>query len=381
MATHQVPGTPTAKPWLETRLPLVSAYREHVVEYQTARDLPYLETLGGLILATLIFLALSGAVVSLYYVASEGSAYDTIQFIIRSVHFGWLVQSFHNTGTTMIFAAMYLMLFRSILSSTYKGAADLAWFLELTLFVVLLAVGYLGYLLADGATSYWSLHNAALTGARLPSFPGTVADWIFGGPAGPGTLARMAVFHVILALLLFGVIGAWIVAKRAATPVPTRKPVAFHPYYTSQYFAALAVFAIIFAVLVFFAPHFGENRLNAMAANPLVVPTYVVPPWYLLPASAIAGAVPGTYGGIIAFIAGIAVLAALPWLDRSKPGAATGFWYKLAVFVMAVDVYLLCKVSAAPPSLVTSVLAIIFIAWYFLHFLVLTPWLTATESR
>ena len=57
---------------------------------------------------------------SLYYVAAEGSAFHSIQFIIRSVNFGWLVQSFHNTGTTMLFAAVYLLLFRAILGSTYK---------------------------------------------------------------------------------------------------------------------------------------------------------------------------------------------------------------------------------------------------------------------
>ena len=313
--------------------------------------------------------------------ASEGSAFDSIQFIIRSVHFGWLVQSFHNTGTTMIFAAMYLLLFRSILGSTYKGTADLVWFLQLTLFVLLLAVGYLGYLLADGAASYWSLHDAALAGARLGGFPGVIADWVFGGPAGPGTLARMAVFHVVLALLLFAVIGALITAKRAATPAPARKPVAFHPYYTSQYFVALVVFALIFAVLVFFAPHLGENRLNAVAGNPLIVPAFITPPWYLLPVTAIGGAAPGTLGSIIAFIAGIAVLAALPWLDRSKPGVSTGFFYKLAVFVLALDVIALAKASAAPPTLFTNVLTIIFIAWYFLHFLVITPWLSSAGSK
>jgi len=376
-------ATPQAqtKPWLESRLPLGAAWRANVSHYQTARDQPYLATLPGLILGALIFLALSGAVLSLFYVAAEGSAFHSIQFIIRSVNFGWLVQSFHTTGTTMLFAAVYLLLFRAILGSSYKGQGDLVWFLELKLFIILLLTGWLGYVLADGATSYWSLHNAALAGARLGGFPGAIADWIFGGPAGPGTLARMAVFHVILALLLLAVIGAIIVAKRVAAPPVHCNPVAFHPYYTAQYFAAFVIFALIFAILVFFAPHLGENHLNLAAGNPLMVPALLTPPWYLLPIAAIGGVVPTTLGGVIAVIAGLAVLYALPWLDRSKPGASTGFLYKLLVFILALDVIALALAAAAPPSLVTAILIKLFIAWYFLHFLVLTPLTSATESK
>jgi quinol-cytochrome oxidoreductase complex cytochrome b subunit len=376
-------ATPQAqtKPWLDSRLPLGDAWRAHVTQYPAARDQPYLATLPGLILGTLIFLTLSGAVLSLFYVAAEGAAFHSIQFIIRSVNFGWLLQSFHSTGTTMVFATVYLLLFRSILGSSYKGQGDLIWFLQLKLFIILMLTGWLGYVLADGAISYWSLHNAALAGARLGSFPGAIADWIFGGPAGPGTLARMVVFHVVLALLLFAVIGALIVARRTVAPQVQRRPVALHPYYTAQYFTAFVIFALIFAILVFFAPHLGENHLNLAAGNPLMVPAVLTPPWYLLPIAAIGGVVPTTLGGVIAVIAGLAVLYALPWLDRSKPGISTGFLYKLLVFILALDIIALAVTAAAPPTLVTGILIKLFIAWYFLHFLVLTPLTSATESK
>lgn len=369
MATQQA-STPS---WLETRLPLYATWRSRFTEAAIAPDLPYAATLPGLILRTLIFLAASGAVLSLFYVAAQGSAFASIQFIQRSVNFGWLVQSFHATGTTMLFAAVYLLLFRAILTSSYKGTRDLVWFLKLKLFIALLLTGWLGYVMADGAVSYWSLHNAALAGARLNGFPGVISEWIFGGPAGPGTLARMAVFHVALALLMFAIIGGIIAANRAAAPLPGRRAVAFHPYYTSQYFAAFVMFALIFAILVFFAPQLGLNRLNAAAANPLLVPATVVAPWYLLPIAAIAGVVPSTLGGIVAVIAALAVLYALPWLDRSRPGAPPGLLHTLFVFILALDVIALAISAAAPPSTVTEILTPVFVIWYFLHFLVLTP--------
>ncbi len=378
MATQQAP----VSSWLETRLPILGTWRAAVTQYQTAREQPYLATLPGLILGTLIFLAASGAVLSIFYVAAEGSAYASIQFIIRSVNYGWLLQSFHATGTTMIFATVYLLLFHAILTGAYKGSYDLVWFLKLTLFILLLLTGWLGFVMADGAVSYWSLHNAALAGARLNGVPGVISEWIFGGPAGPGTLARMAVFHVVLALLLFALIAAIIVANRiaAAPPLPAaslatsrRRLVGFHPYYTSQYFAAFVVFALVFAILAFFAPHLGENRLNAVPASPLVVPATFTPPWYLLPIAAIGGLLPGGPGAIIAVVAALAVLYALPWLNRSKPGLPPTGLYKLFVWVLAVDVIALAITAAAPPSLLTAILATVFVIWYFLHFLVLTP--------
>ena len=369
MATEQAP----TKPWLETRLPFCAAWRACLTEYQTARDQPYLATLPGLILGALIFLVLSGAVLSIYYVATEGSAYDSIQFIARGVNFGWLVQSFHSTGTTMIFASVYLLLFRAILTRSYKGKRDLVWFLKLKLFALLLVTGWLGYIMADGAVSYWSLHNAALSGARLNGAPGVISEWIFGGAGGPGTLARMAVFHVVLALLIFTVIGSLIVANRVAAPEPRRGAVALYPYYTSQYFVAFVVFALIFAVLVFFAPHLGENRLNAVAASPLVVPALLTPPWYLLPLAAMGGALPSTMGAILIVVAAFAVLYALPWLDRSKPSMPAGFLYKLFVWILALDVIALSITAACPASALSAILTTVFIIWYFLHFLVLTP--------
>ena len=89
------------------------------------------------------FLALSGAVLGIFYVATMGGGYESIQFITRSVNFGWLLQSFHATGTTMIFAAVYLLLFHTILTSGYKGQSDLVWFLKLKLFILLLLTGWL----------------------------------------------------------------------------------------------------------------------------------------------------------------------------------------------------------------------------------------------
>jgi ubiquinol-cytochrome c reductase cytochrome b subunit len=366
------------KPWIESRLGLGEALKTYVTSVQLQRERPYLATLGALITGCLLFLVLSGFVLGVYYNPWHGFA--SIQAITREVNYGWLIQGFHATGTTMLFGAVYLLLFRAILGREYKAPGEIVWFLKLLLLLVLLLAGYCGYTLSDGAQSYWSLRAAALAAARLDGVPGAVGTWFFGGPAGADTLARMLVLHGALALLAFLVLAIHLAAKRAIARAPARA-VALHPYYTSQYFVAFVVFALIFAVLVFFAPHLGGSPLNLAAPSGLVVPASFTPPWYLLPAAGLAAAGGGPLGHVIAFIAAIAVLAALPWLDRSRPGAVPGFGSKLLTFILAIDVIALCIARAGAPSAITAILSVLFIAWYFLHFLVLIPLVTASEAK
>ena len=370
----------TEKPWVETRLPIIAAGRHHLHAPLHAAGRPYLGTLPVIITAALIFMTLSGFVLSIYY--NPAHAFSSIQFIDRDVNSGWLVHAFHTTGTTMIFGAVYLSLFRSLFIRDYRGAGDFVWLLSVMQFLLLLVVGYLGYVLADGAVSYWSLNNVLTAGGALGGLPGVLQAWFFGGPYGAGTLARLAVFHVALSLGIFGILYLYFTAKRAVAPaVPTTGRVSFHPYYTAQYFAALAVFALIFGVLLFFAPHLGSNPLNLAEASPIVVPVVVTPPWYLLPVSAVANVFQSTWAAIIAVVAMLAVLLAQPWLDRSSPAAAPGGLYKFLVVVLALDVIALSLAAAAAPSMITAILGVLFTVWYFLHFLVLTPLVTAMEAK
>jgi ubiquinol-cytochrome c reductase cytochrome b subunit len=368
------------KPWLESRLPIGQAFRTHIRDLPLAHDRPYLAALGTLITATVIFLALSGFVLSLYYVAVEGQAFSSIQFITRGVNDGWLIRSFHASGTTMLFGATYLAIFRALLTGSYRLPGELVWMLKLLFLLLILLIGYLGYALIDGATSYWSLHQATTAGAMLSSFPGNISNWFFGGPAGPGTLPRLAVLHGLLTFIALGVLALHYFAKRSIAITPA-KTVPLHPHYTAHHFVAFAVFGLIFAVLVFFAPHLGENPLNAVAANPLVVPAVVTPPWYLLPADAFTSALPGPEGGIIAFIAAFAVLFGVPWLDRSKPGAIPSGTYKTLTFLLGLDIVALSLTAAAGPSTINAILIILFTAWYFFHFLVLIPLVTLRETN
>jgi ubiquinol-cytochrome c reductase cytochrome b subunit len=366
--------------WSATRLPAFSQWWARSKAPTHAPDGPYLAALPALITGLLILLGLSGLVLAVYYNPSHPFA--SLQFIAWNVANGWLVRGFHATGTTILFGTIYLFLFRGIATRAYKAPGELAWFATVALYALLLLTAWLGQTLTGGGAAYWSLKNAAQAAGLLGGAPGAVATWFFGGPAGHGTLARLVVFHIALALLAFALLWLYCAAAKPAARIATgAKPVAFFPYYIAQYFAAFAILALIFSVFLFFAPHFGENPLDLVAGSDLVVPTTITPPWYLVPLAAMSGLFTSPAGAIWVVVAALAVLFALPWLDRSGPQTRHGGWYRFFAVLLALDILGLSLAGAAGPSLITAILTILFTFWYFLHFLVLTPLVTALEAE
>ncbi len=374
--------------WAATRLPCLGSLCATFNTKNRAPDAPYVQAFPFLITVAAAFLTLSGIVLAVYY--NPWHAFDSVQFIDRDVNNGWLIRAYHATGTTLIFGLTYWYLFRAMLSRSYRAPGEFVWLLSVKLLVVLLLTGWLGYVLTGGAAGYWSLFNASNAALSLGGLPGAVGTWFFGGPAavggtltqtGGGTLARLEVFHGLLAasvLLLLWLIHAS--RKTISAPVTSQRAVAFYPYYVAQYFAALAVFAFIFVLLAFYAPHLGTSHFNNIPADSLAVPVGAGVPWYLAPAAGLVGVFASATLSIIAGIAAVAVLYALPWLDRSGINGATGKVYGFFIRLLALDIIGL-GIAANTHCSSSAILAGVFTAWYFFHFLVITPVVTALEAE
>jgi quinol-cytochrome oxidoreductase complex cytochrome b subunit len=364
--------------WAFTRLPGLGALCATFCQKTRAPGASYFETLPFLISIAAAFLTLSGIVLAVYY--NPWHAFDSVQFIERNVNNGWLIRTYHATGTTMIFAVTYIYLFRSILTRAYRAPGEFVWMLNVKLLAVLLLTGWLGYVLTGGAAGYWSLFNAANAAISLGGLPGAVGMWFFGGPAGGDTLARLEVFHALLAVSLLLVVWMIHASRRVIAPAAPARAVAFYPYYLAQYFAALAVFALIFAFLVFYAPHVGTSHMNRVPAESLAVPVGAGVPWYLAPAAGLIGVFPSAALSIFGAIAAAVVLYALPWLDRSGANGARGRLYGFFVWVLALDVLGLGW-AANSSCAFAATLAGLFTGWFFFHFLILTPVVTAMEAE
>lgn len=160
----------------------------------------------------------------------------------------------------------------------------------------------------------------------------------------------------------------------------------FHPYYTAKDGFGLGVFLIVFAALLFFAPNYLGHADNYIPANPLSTPAHIVPEWYFWPFYAILRAftvdfiIPAKLWGVLAMFGSILLLFFLPWLDRS-PVRSANFRpvYRTLFWVLVLDVLVLGFCGGAPAEPAYIIASQIAAAYYFLHFLVLVPIVSALE--
>ncbi len=359
--------------WLASRVPGVTCVRGMLSESRSP-GAPWLATLPTLLAAMLVLLLASGVALAPFY--DPRHAYAALQTIMRDVPGGWLVLSYHQIGASLAFALLYLHLFRILLVRGYRAPAEFGWMLWVKLLAVLLLAGWMGFALNGGVGGHSSLFNAVNAAMLLPGIPGAVAMWVFGGASGGATLARLLVFHALLALCAAWIILMAFAADKKARPVLQGPGVPFWPIYAAQYFVALSVLALVFAVLLGFVPHWGQGTQNTIPAATAAVPAVISYPWYLTPAAGLAGAFPGVAGHICAMILAAALLYALPWLDRSR-GARHGRVYMALTWLLGVDVLMLGLVTAFPMG---GVLPKLLGLWFYFHFLVLTPLVTMMEA-
>jgi ubiquinol-cytochrome c reductase cytochrome b subunit len=164
--------------------------------------------------------------------------------------------------------------------------------------------------------------------------------------------------------------------------------VPFHPYYTAKDGFGAGIFFIIFALLTFFWPNLLGHADNYIPANPLSTPAHIVPEWYFLPFYAILKAftfnflwIPAKLWGVMAMFGSILLLFFLPWLDGS-PVRSSSYRpvYKWFFWVLVVDVFVLGWVGQAEPISRNILIGQVCAIYYFAHFLIILPLVSAFET-
>lgn len=206
------------------------------------------------------------------------------------------------------------------------------------------------------------------------------------------TLNRFFAFHVIsvpliLVLLVFLHIvalhevgsnnpdGVEIKKQKNADGIPL-DGIPFHPYYTVKDIVGVAVFLIFFATIIFYIPEMGGFFLepdNFEPANPLKTPEHIAPLWYFTPFYAVLRAVPDKFAGVIAMFGSIAVLFALPWLDRNpvKSIRYRGAIFKKALLLFVISFLALGYLGTQPATPTLTMFARVFTVIYFGFFLLM----------
>ena len=379
--------------WLDARFPLMSTWKAHASDYYVPKNLNGYYVFGLLAMVVLAMQVLTGFWLTMFYTPSVSEAFHSIQYIMRDVHYGWLLRYMHSTGASVMLLVIYLHLFRGLLYGSYQQPRELVWILGMGLFVLLLAEAFFGYLLPWGQLSYWGAQVMTSLIGAIPYVGDTLMTWVRGDFAvGNATLQRFFALHVIGVPLLIGmlvflhVVALHQVGSNNPEGIEIKnhldargKPldgIPLHPYYTlKDSIAVMACLIGLFAV-VFFAPDMGGyflERENFAPANPLITPDHITPVWYMAPFYAMLRAVPNQLGGIVVMASAIVLLLLMPWLDRSpvKSMRYKGPYSRVALVLLVMSFLLLGYLGTVDVTPTKQYLARAAASIYFAYFLLM----------
>lgn len=383
--------------WMDEKLPLPRlVYNAIGAGYPVPRNLNYFWNFGVLAGAALVIQIVTGIVLAMHYAANGAIAFDSVEHIMRDVNSGWFLRYAHANGATMFFIVVYLHIFRGLYFGSYKAPREMVWLLGVVIFLLMMATAFMGYVLPWGQMSFWGAQVITGFFSAIPVVGEPIRQWLLGGFAPDNAaLNRFFSLHYLLPFVIAAVIILHIWALHIpGSSNPTgvevkdeQDTVPFHPYYTAKDGFGLAVFLIVFALLLFFAPNLLAEPVNYVPANPLSTPAHIVPEWYFWPFYAILRAftvnflwIPAKLWGVIAMFASILLLFILPWLDKS-PVRSTHYrpLYKWFFWALMLDIVILGICGMKPAAEPWVRLGQLAAAYYFAHFLIILPIVSRIE--
>jgi quinol-cytochrome oxidoreductase complex cytochrome b subunit len=382
------PTNPALK-WIERRLPIMGLMHSSFVAYPTPRNLNYWWTFGAILSMMLGVQILTGVILAMHYTPNADTAFRSVESIMRDVNYGWLLRNLHASGASMFFVAVYIHMFRGVYYGSYKEPREILWILGVIIYLLMMATGFMGYVLPWGQMSFWGATVITSLFSAIPVVGDSITTWLWGGFAIDNpTLNRFYALHYLLPFVIVAVVALHVVALHVhgsnnPLGIDVKGPqdtVPFHPYYTMKDGFGVILFLIVYCCFVFFAPDYLGDAANYIPANPLVTPTHIVPEWYFLPFYAILRAIPDKLGGVLAMFGSIGVLFVLPWLDTSRVRSCSFRpIYKWFVGLLVIDLFVLGWCGANPPEGFFVPLSRVATIYYFFHFLVLLPVLGKIE--
>ncbi len=285
---------------------------------------------GGITLFFFMIQVATGILLLLYYRPTAEAAFESVQFIMTEVRFGWLIRSIHSWSANLMIAAAFVHLFSVFFLKAYRKPRELTWVSGVFLLFLSLGFGFSGYLLPWNELAFFATKVGTEIVAVVPLIGGFLLKFLRGGEDVTGaTLTRFFGFHVAVlpmistVLLLFHL---WAVQKQGMS-VPLKLEKDGAPYKTMPFFPnfllrdllgwILALGALA-AIAALFPWELGVK------ADPFApAPAGIKPEWYFvfmfqtlkfIPAKVLG--LDGEMLGVLAFGLIGALLVLVPFLDR-----------------------------------------------------------------
>ena len=332
-------------------------------EYYAPKNFNFWYIFGSLALLVLVIQIVTGIFLVMHYKPDAAKAFESVEYIMRDVPWGWLIRYMHSTGASAFFIVVYLHMFRGLIYGSYRKPRELVWIFGCAIFLALMAEAFMGYLLPWGQMSYWGAQVIVNLFSAIPFIGPDLALLIRGDfVVGDATLNRFFSFHVIaVPLVLLGLVVAHLLAlhdvgSNNPDGIEIKGPnaprdeaghpldgIPFHPFYTVHDILGVCLFLMAFTAVIFFAPEAGGYFLeynNFIPADPLQTPAHIAPVWYFTPYYSMLRAI--TSEMMYALIACVVLAAALGVIKGRLPMVFKG----AIVVAAAVGIALMLGIDA-----------------------------------
>jgi quinol-cytochrome oxidoreductase complex cytochrome b subunit len=339
--------------WLDQRLgwdDLIAPLRKKTVPLHR---LSYWYFLGGITLFLFVIQVLTGVLLLLYYRPGANEAFESVQYIMTRVKFGWLIRSIHAWAANLMIFTAFAHMFSVLFLKAYRKPRELTWVSGMILLFLVMGFGFSGYLLPWNTLAFFATKVGTEITGQLPIVGKPMMIFLRGGQEVTGaTLTRFFGFHVavlpglatvliLFHLLLIQRLGMSIPPKLevqwTANPSAKRETKFFPNFLLRElmaWYVALGVLGILAALFPW--------NLGMKADAFVSAPAGIKPEWYflfmfqtlkLIPPK--VGLIDGEVLGVIVFgLVGLLWLL-LPFFESDQPSHRKRWITGLSIFALA----------------------------------------------
>jgi cytochrome b6 len=339
--------------WLDQRFgwnDLIAPLRHKTVPLHR---LSYWYFLGGITLFLFIIQVLTGILLLLYYRPGANEAFESVQYIMTQVQFGWLIRSIHSWSANLMIFTAFAHMFSVLFLKAYRKPRELTWVSGMILLFVVLGFGFSGYLLPWNTLAFFATKVGTQITGQVPIVGRPLMIFLRGGEEVTGaTLTRFFGFHVavlpglatmliLLHLLLvqrFGIsVPPAVESDWQKRPKSVREMRFFPNFMLREMIAWYVGLGVLGALAALFPWNLGVK------ADPFgSAPAGIKPEWYFLFMFQTLKLIPskiwivdGEILGVLGFGLAGAIWLLLPFFESAPPAKPKSWITGLAVFALA----------------------------------------------
>jgi len=368
--------------------PVLGLVNSYMVDSPQPASLSYMWNFGSLLGVCLVIQIVTGVTLAMHYTPNIDLAFISVEHIMRDVHYGWLIRYLHANTASFFFIFVYLHIARGLYYGSYRSPRVLLWSIGVIILILMIVTAFLGYVLPYGQMSLWGATVITNLMSAIPWIGQDIVEFLWGGfSVNNATLNRFFSLHYLLPFILAALVCVHLIALHehgSSNPLGVsgntdRLP--FHPYFTFKDLVTVFLFLLVLGVMVFYAPNYLGHSDNYIPANPMQTPASIVPEWYLLPFYAILRSIPNKLLGVVAMLASLLILLAMPIVDTSRVrGSQFRPLMRWAFWLFVADFFVLMYIGSQhveEPFITVGALAT---AFYFSWFLIVVPVIGIVEN-